>query len=135
MIVRRGFKQPPSYHIDRLREAPVGHFYDVISNGYGAMLNYAVQVQPRDRWAIVAYIRALQYSENANVNDLPAEARAKVPAIGTAPSAAQANEPLVPTDPDFQDFPAKPATPSGVPGANGAGAVPGKQPERPSERL
>ncbi len=77
MIVRRGFKQPPSYHIDRLREAPVGHFYDVISNGYGAMLNYAQQVQVRDRWAIVAYIRALQYSQNANVNDLPAEARAQ----------------------------------------------------------
>jgi mono/diheme cytochrome c family protein len=134
MIVRRGFKQPPSYHIERLRNAPVGHFYDVISNGYGAMLNYAAQVQPRDRWAIIAYIRALQYSENANVNDLPQEARAKVPAIGAAVSAeqaaAQANQPLAPSDPDFVDFPAKPATPSGVPGAHGAGAVPGKQPER-----
>jgi mono/diheme cytochrome c family protein len=130
MIVRRGFKQPPSYHIDRLRDAPVGHFYDVISNGYGAMLNYAAQVQPRDRWAIIAYIRALQYSENANVNDLPAEARAKVPATGAPPSSAQANEPIAPADPDFQDFPAKPATPSGVPGAHGPGAVPGKQPER-----
>jgi mono/diheme cytochrome c family protein len=130
MIVRRGFKQPPSYHIERLRDAPVGHFYDVISNGYGAMLNYASQVQPRDRWAIIAYIRALQYSENANINDLPAEARAKVPAAGTTPSAAQANEPLAPPDKDFEDFPAKPATPSGVPGAHGAGAVPGKQPER-----
>ena len=75
MIVRRGFQQPPSYHIDRLRNAPVGHFYDVITNGYGAMLNYAQQVQPRDRWAIVAYIRALQYSQNANINDLPTEAR------------------------------------------------------------
>jgi mono/diheme cytochrome c family protein len=134
MIVRRGFKQPPSYHIERLRTAPAGHFYDVISNGYGAMLNYAAQVQPRDRWAIVAYIRALQYSENANINDLPAEARARVPAAGAAPSSAQANQPLVPADPDFQDFPAKPATPSGVPGARGAGAVhgtgPGSQPER-----
>jgi mono/diheme cytochrome c family protein len=134
MIVRRGFKQPPSYHIDRLREAPVGHIYDVISNGYGAMLNYASQVQPRDRWAIVAYIRALQYSQNANVNDLPAEARNRVPAAGTAPIPAQANEPLAPADTDFADFPAKPATPSGVPGAHGAGAVhgtgPGSQPER-----
>ena len=134
MIVRRGFKQPPSYHIDRLRTAPVGHFYDVISNGYGAMLNYASQVQPRDRWAIVAYIRALQYSENANINDLPQEARARVPAAGAAPSAAQANEPIAPSDPDFVDFPAKPATPSGVPGAHGAGAEhatqPGSQPER-----
>lgn len=134
MIVRRGFKQPPSYHIDRLRNAPVGHFYDVISNGYGAMLNYSSQVQPRDRWAIVAYVRALQYSENANINDLPAEARAKVPAAGAGPSAAQAsaekNQPIAPSDPDFQDFPAKPATPSGVPGAHGAGAVAGSQPER-----
>jgi mono/diheme cytochrome c family protein len=130
MIVRRGFKQPPSYHIDRLRDAPVGHFYDVISNGYGAMLNYAAQVQPRDRWAIVAYIRALQYSENANINDLPAEAKAKLPAINAPATAAQANEPLAPPDSDFVDFPNKPATPSGVPGAHGAGAVPGKQPER-----
>jgi mono/diheme cytochrome c family protein len=130
MIVRRGFKQPPSYHIDRLRNAPVGHFYDVVSNGYGAMLNYAAQVQPRDRWAIIAYIRALQYSENANINDLPAEARARVPAAGAAPPSAQANEPIVPADSDFEDFPAKPATPSGVPGAHGPGAVPGKQPER-----
>ena len=137
MIVRRGFKQPPSYHIDRLRNAPVGHLYDVISNGYGAMLNYASQVQPRDRWAIVAYIRALQYSENANINDLPQEARSRVPAVGTASSvqsAAQANEPIAPSDPDFVDFPAKPATPSGVPGAHGVGAVvttgAGSQPER-----
>jgi mono/diheme cytochrome c family protein len=134
MIVRRGLKQPPSYHIERLREAPVGHFYDVISNGYGAMLNYAQQLQVRDRWAIIAYIRALQYSQNANVNDLPAEARNRVPAIGTAPIPAQANEPLAPADTDFADFPAKPATPSGVPGAHGPGAVhgtgPGSQPER-----
>ena len=130
MIVRRGFKEPPSYHIDRLREAPVGHFYDVISNGYGAMLNYAAQIQPRDRWAIVAYIRALQYAENANVNDLPQEARARIPAAGTAATPAQQNEPLVPRDPDFVNFPAVPATPSGVPGVEGAGAAPSNQPER-----
>jgi mono/diheme cytochrome c family protein len=134
MVVRRGFKQPPSYHNERLRNAPVGHFYDVISNGYGAMLNYASQVQPRDRWAIVAYIRALQYSENANVNDLPAEARNRLPAVGQAPSAeqaaAQARQPITPPDSDLVDFPNQPATPSGVPGAIGAGARPGKQPER-----
>jgi mono/diheme cytochrome c family protein len=130
MIVRRGFKQPPSYHIDRLRQAPVGHFYDVISNGYGAMLNYASQVQPRDRWAIVAYIRALQYSQNANINDLPTEARARIPAAGQPPSAAESNEPLAPPDPDFVNFPAVPATPSGVPGVSGAGAAPSNQPER-----
>ena len=130
MIVRRGFKEPPSYHIDRLREAPVGHLYDVITNGYGAMLNYAAQVQPRDRWAIVAYIRALQYAENANINDLPQEARARIPAAGTAPTRAQQNEPLVSSDPDFSNFPAVPATPSGVPGVEGAGAAPSNQPER-----
>ncbi len=134
MVVRRGFKQPPSYHIDRLREAPVGHLYDVITNGYGAMLNYSAQVQPRDRWAIVAYIRALQYSENANINDLPTEARNKLPAAGQTPapgqSAAEKNQPIAPPDSDVIDFPYKPATPSGVPGASGAGARPGKQPER-----
>jgi mono/diheme cytochrome c family protein len=134
MIVRRGFKQPPSYHIDRLRNAPVGHFFDVITNGYGAMLNYAQQVSVRDRWAIVAYIRALEYSQNANINDLPTEARARIPGADTALTpemkAAQANEPLAPRDTDFYNFPAVPATPSGVPGAHGAGAAPGKQPER-----
>ncbi|MDP9172041.1 MAG: cytochrome c [Acidobacteriota bacterium] len=135
MIVRRGFKQPPSYHIDRLREAPVGHYYDVITNGYGAMLNYASQIQPRDRWAIVAYIRALQYSQNANINELTADARGKIPGAGQPLSpeqkAAQASEPLVPKDSDFFNFPANPATPAGVPGAHGAGAnKPSTQPER-----
>jgi mono/diheme cytochrome c family protein len=134
MIVRRGFKQPPSYHIDRLRTASVGHFYDVITNGYGAMLNYAQQIQVRDRWAIVAYIRALQYSQNANVNDLSADARAKVPGVNQPLSAEQkaiqANMPIVPKDTDFNNFPAVPATPSGVPGARGAGAAKSNQPER-----
>lgn len=64
MIVRRGFSQPPTYHDDRLRNAPVGHFFDVITNGWGKMNSYAYQVQPADRWAIVAYIRALQVSQN-----------------------------------------------------------------------
>jgi mono/diheme cytochrome c family protein len=66
MIVRRGFPQPPTYHDDRLRNAPVGHFYDVITNGWGKMNSYAHVVQPADRWAIVAYIRALQVSQNPN---------------------------------------------------------------------
>lgn len=64
MIVRRGFSPPPTYHDDRLRNAPVGHFFDVITNGWGKMNSYAYQVQPADRWAIVAYIRALQLSQN-----------------------------------------------------------------------
>ncbi len=76
IIVRRGFRRPPSYHIDRLRRAPVGHFYDVITHGFGSMYDYADRVPPRDRWAIIAYIRALQLSQNATVADVPAAKRA-----------------------------------------------------------
>jgi hypothetical protein len=75
MIVRRGFRSPPSLHIDRLREAPIGHFFDVISNGFGVMTDYAAQVAPPDRWAIAAYIRALQLSQHAQMTDVPAEIR------------------------------------------------------------
>lgn len=71
MIVQRGFPPPPSYHIDRLRQAPVQHFYDVITNGYGAMYPYDARVAPADRWAIVAYIRALQASQDAKLADVP----------------------------------------------------------------
>lgn len=76
MIVRRGFRPPPSFHIDRLREAPPGHFFDVISHGFGAMPDYAEQIAPRDRWAIVGYIRALQLSQNAALADVPESERA-----------------------------------------------------------
>ena len=72
MIVRRGYRQPPSFHIDRLRQAPVGHFFDVITNGFGAMPDYRAQVPVRDRWAIIAYIRALQLSEHATLVEVPA---------------------------------------------------------------
>jgi mono/diheme cytochrome c family protein len=78
MIVKRGFRAPPSFHIDRLRTAPVGHFFDVITNGFGAMPDYAQQVSPRDRWAIIAYIRALQLSQNATVADVPPHKRAEL---------------------------------------------------------
>ncbi|HEY6333373.1 MAG TPA: cytochrome c [Blastocatellia bacterium] len=73
MIVKRGFRQPPSFHIDRLRQAPVGHFFDVITNGFGAMPDYAEQITPQDRWAIIAYIRALQLSQHASRADVPAD--------------------------------------------------------------
>ena len=75
MVVRRGYRRPPSYHDDRLRNAPVGHFIDVMTNGFGAMPEYADQVNARDRWAIAAYIRALQLSEHATVADVPARER------------------------------------------------------------
>ncbi|HJY86184.1 MAG TPA: c-type cytochrome [Candidatus Acidoferrales bacterium] len=78
MIPRRGFRHPPSYHQDRLREAPVGHFYDVITNGFGAMPDYAAQVAARDRWAIIGYIRALQLSQHAPARELPPEDRARL---------------------------------------------------------
>lgn len=78
MIAMRGMKHPPSYHQDRLRQAPNGYFYDNITNGFGAMYGYSAQIPPRDRWAIIAYIRALQLSRNAKVSELPAELREKV---------------------------------------------------------
>jgi hypothetical protein len=80
MIVRRGFPHPPSFHQAVLRRAPDSHFYDVITNGYGAMYSYAARVPPADRWAIVAYIRALQLSQNVAASTLPADVRAKLPA-------------------------------------------------------
>jgi mono/diheme cytochrome c family protein len=71
MIVQRGYRRPPSYHTDRLRAAPLGHFFDVMTNGFGAMPDYAQQVPPPDRWAIAAYIRVLQFSQNAPASLVP----------------------------------------------------------------
>jgi mono/diheme cytochrome c family protein len=78
IIVRHGFPKPPSYHDARLLAAPASHFYDVISNGYGVMYSYASRVPPRDRWAIIAYIRALQLSHHATLAEIP-DARGKLP--------------------------------------------------------
>jgi hypothetical protein len=78
MVVKRGYRQPPSFHIDRLRQAPVGHFFDVMTNGFGAMPDYRAQVPVRDRWAIAAYIRALQASENATLDAVPPDERNKL---------------------------------------------------------
>jgi len=72
MIVQRGLKRPPSYHNERLRKAPIGYFVDVMTNGFGVMLDYSQQVPPTDRWAIAAYIRALQLSQGATRADVPA---------------------------------------------------------------
>jgi len=81
MVVRRGYRAPPSFHQDRLRNAPAGHFFDVITNGFGAMPDYAAQVRPEDRWAVVAYVRALQLSEHATVSDVPREALQKLTSV------------------------------------------------------
>ena len=80
MIVQRGFPQPPSFQIDRLREAPIGHFFDVITRGYGVMYPYANRVDVADRWAIAAYIRALQLSRHARLENVPAEESKKLEA-------------------------------------------------------
>jgi mono/diheme cytochrome c family protein len=85
MIVRRGFPPPPSFHSERLLDAPAGHYFNVISNGYGAMYSYASRIPTDDRWAIVAYIRALQLSQSASLEDLPAERRSELEKEGAKP--------------------------------------------------
>lgn len=77
-VVRRGYRHPPSYHIDRLRQVPNGYIYDVITTGFGAMPDYAAQIKPSDRWAIVSYVRALQLAHNAKIDDVPADKRAEL---------------------------------------------------------
>lgn len=89
MIPARGYRRPPTFHTDKLRQAPTGHLFDVMTNGFGAMPPYRNQVSPQDRWAIVAYIRALQLSQNATVADMPETERRKLDAPGT-PAAAPA---------------------------------------------
>jgi len=85
MIVQRGFPQPPSYHIQRLREAAAGHFFEVMTNGFGEMYSYAARIEPADRWRIAAYIRVLQASQDAKVDDVPAGDRAQLTQSSSEP--------------------------------------------------
>jgi hypothetical protein len=78
MIVQRGLKPPPSFHEDRVRTLTVGYYFDVMTNGFGVMQDYRAQVAPEDRWAIAAYIRALQYSQRATFDDVPEAKRASL---------------------------------------------------------
>ena len=87
MVARRGFKQPPSFHDDRLRNSPVGYYYDVMTHGFGVMPSYAASVPPADRWAIAAYIRALQLSQRAHLADLEPTDRAAIDAAAAAAAA------------------------------------------------
>ncbi len=93
MIVRRGFRRPPSFHEDRLQErtSPASHFFDVITNGWGAMPDYAAQIPVEDRWKIIAYVRALQLSRRATIADVPADKRGQLSG-GQAPGAGGATE-------------------------------------------
>lgn len=97
MVVLRGFRQAASYYTDKLMKAPAGHFFDVITNGFGAMPSYASRIEPDDRWRIVAYIRALQLSESAKIADVPPDQRQNLPVepppSGIAPSGAAAPQP------------------------------------------
>ncbi|HYL34941.1 MAG TPA: cytochrome c [Bryobacteraceae bacterium] len=79
MVVLRGFRQPPSYYSEKLMNARVGHFFDVMTNGFGAMPSYASRVAPDDRWRVAAYIRALQLSESAKLSDVPTDQRQNLP--------------------------------------------------------
>ena len=85
MVVQRGYRQPPSFHIERLRTVGVGHFFDVMTNGFGAMPDYRAQIAPRDRWAIAAYVRALQLSQHAAAGDIPADERQRLAQPPAAP--------------------------------------------------
>jgi mono/diheme cytochrome c family protein len=89
MVVRRGFTRPPSFHIERLREVPVGHFFDVVSNGWGAMYSYNARVSVPDRWRIAAYIRALQLSQNVHGTELTEDDLHSLQSAGTQPSQPQ----------------------------------------------
>ena len=104
MVVLRGFRQAASYYTDKLMKAPVGHFFDVITNGFGAMPSYASRIEPDDRWRVIAYIRALQLSETSKISDVPPDQR--------------------------QNLPVEPA-PSGL-SVTGAAAAPGAIPPRPN---
>ena len=117
MIVQRGFRQPPSYHEDRLLNAPAGHFFDVMTNGFGAMQDYSAQVTPSDRWAIASYIRALQFSRRATMGDVPADRRAQMDA------APDADAPRGQTPVSGQP-PAGAAAPAPAAGAAGAAGAP-----------
>jgi mono/diheme cytochrome c family protein len=93
MVVQRGLRQAASYHQDRLREEKAGYFYDVITNGFGAMQGYAEQIPVRDRWLIVAYVRTLQLSQHASLDDVPADHRGALDAAEPAAAAAATAKP------------------------------------------
>ena len=97
MVVQRGFRAPPSFHDERLRNAPIGYYVNVATNGFGAMSDYSAQVPPADRWAIAAYLRALQFSQRAVVDDVPADRRGELDQPATAAPAGQGGQP--PTQP------------------------------------
>jgi len=121
MIVQRGFRQPPSYHEERLVNAPVGHFFDVMTNGFGAMQDYSAQVPVADRWAIAAYIRALQLSRRGTANDVPADRREE---LERSPATPPPPPPPAGTQGGGATGQPAPAATPAVPGAGGGATTP-----------
>ncbi len=116
MVVQRGYSPPPSFHQDRLRCAPVGHFFDVITNGFGAMPSYAPQVPVVDRWAIISYIRALQLSQDAPYDSVPADQRTQLGTPAATPSGPTPNPcAAFTTTAGGTGTPAPSGTPAGTP--------------------
>ena len=105
LVVMRGFRQPPSYYSDKVLNAPIGHFFDVMTNGFGAMPSYASRVQPDDRWRIAAYIRVLQAAVAGKISDVPADQRQNLPVEPAPRGLGQGPAPQVPGQP------AQPAAP------------------------
>ena len=144
MVARRGFKQPPSLHIDRIREQPVGYYFDVMTRGFGVMPSYAPAVPAEDRWAIAAYLRVLQQSQRTHLAELPEQDRAAVAALPPMAPVAAA-PPVDPTQPGQPPSPADapqpghaaPDAPMGDPaagdpvGGEGAAAAPTSEPHTP----
>jgi len=134
LIVKRGYHNPPSYYTDRVMKARVGHFFDVITNGFGAMPSYASRVIPDDRWRIIAYIRTLQFSETASINDVPPEDRGKLTSGAAASEASASVSPVHPppqstTGPDEVPSPYSGVIPPAAP--FNANAAAGEQAGRP----
>jgi mono/diheme cytochrome c family protein len=90
IVVRRGYRQAASYHTEKLIKAPVGHFFDVMTNGFGAMPSYASRIEPDDRWRIAAYIRVLQFSQDATLADVPPEMQSQLDRNQETPKPAEA---------------------------------------------
>jgi len=107
IVVQRGYRRPNSFHIDRLRAAPVGYFFDVMTNGFGAMMDYSAQIPVEDRWAIAAYVRALQLSQGATMADVPAAERATL----ESPQAPSKPLPLPTGSDDWRGAPGAHAAP------------------------
>jgi hypothetical protein len=136
MIVQRGYRPAGNFHTQRLLAAPLGHFFAVMTNGYGAMPDYAAQVAPQDRWAIVAYIKALQLSQNAKSSDVASGAQVEsLSDIAAREGIENYNDWALPRTavygtPNNQDN----GIPADVPaGAKGAGASPAPGPQAPGK--